>query len=133
MVPPMASTSFRAMLRPSPVPEKRRLGDASACANLSKMRPWNDSGTPGPKSSTSMRITAASVRMRISTSAPDGENLAAFDSRFVITWMKRSGSTRMRSSAGVPSNLKRTANSRAKAALASIACSINSAADELVV
>ena len=64
---------WRVMLRPRPVPSKRRDVEASACANFSKTRFRNASESPAPRSSTSTRTIVPSDRARTRTSPPSGE------------------------------------------------------------
>ena len=58
MPPPIISARRRAMVRPSPVPPKRRVVDTSACVNASKIASRRSAGIPTPVSCTTQRNTA---------------------------------------------------------------------------
>ena len=62
MVPPISSASWRVMVVPRPVPPKRRVVDASACAKGSKIRSRCWLAMPMPVSSTSSNSHPVPVR-----------------------------------------------------------------------
>ncbi len=93
-LPSIRSTIAFEMARPRPVPPFWRVSDESACENFWKMRWRNSSGIPGPLSLTSTRTRPACRPSSTSTVPCAGENLMALDSRLVITWSRRSLSTR---------------------------------------
>ena len=94
--PPISSTSWRTIDKPRPVPPKRRVVLSSACENASNTRDCASCGMPTPVSLTSTPSTTSSMpgcasRTRTTTS-PDGVNLIALPSRFVMICRRRSGS-----------------------------------------
>src|SRR2546426_38046 len=96
--PPMSATRRREIARPSPVPPKRRVIDASACVNSWKIVPSCSSGMPIPVSRT-RNCTAAPSPPRCVTLAdtstwPSSVNLIALPIRFMRTCRTRVGSPR---------------------------------------
>ena len=96
--PPMALTSWRAMVRPRPVPPCRRVVEGSAWVKASKSRCWASRGMPGPVSATETSSSVwpgpwASTVTAIRTS-PLSVNFTALDPRLAITWPSRVESPR---------------------------------------
>ena len=91
-------TSWRQMVRPSPVPPKRRVMDASACEKAWKM-PCSCSGAmPMPLSCTSKHSSGAAPGLAPSgpgwqrtrtTTSPCAVNLMALPTRLMSTWRSR--------------------------------------------
>ena len=90
--PPSLTTISRTMLRPKPVPPFCRESEASAWANLPKIRSRKASGIPAPRSITLMRRRRSSADTRTVTFPPRGENLVALERRFETTCINRSSS-----------------------------------------
>src|SRR6185369_11622647 len=81
MDPCIFSTICLEICNPSPVPPLLRVAEESACENFPKMRDRNSSGIPAPESFTEIRIFLPKRLVEIETIPPEGENLAALDSR----------------------------------------------------
>ena len=96
IVPPINSVSRLAMASPSPVPPNRRVVDASACENDSKIRSRTSSAMPMPVSLTSnlssRRPFTSPTTRTVTPTSPLSVNFTAFDTRFRSTWRSRPGS-----------------------------------------
>ena len=96
--PSSASTSWRVMARPSPVPPKRRLVEPSICWKAWKMRSCCSGGMPMPVSRTVKRMisrpspSVLSTRPMLSSTSPCSVNLRALDSRLRRIWCRRTRS-----------------------------------------
>ena len=91
--PPICSTSWREIASPSPVPPKRRVVEASACAKASKMTRLLSAGMPMPVSAMATRkVTASGVTASASTcteTSPRSVNLIALPTRLRRIWPSR--------------------------------------------
>ncbi len=99
IVPPISSTRRLEMARPSPVPPKRRVVDASTWLKEVKSRSIRSGGIPIPVSRTQSSsryepFPAASASTRTITS-PASVNLTPFESRFSSTCRRRAPSPRI--------------------------------------
>ena len=84
IVPPICWVSPRAMARPSPVPPKRRVVDASAWVNGWNRRACCASVMPIPVSATCTRRPSA-VPSTVMVTDPRSVNFTALAARLVIT------------------------------------------------
>ncbi len=96
--PPMRATRRAEMVKPRPVPPKRRVVETSAWVNGSKMDSSLSLGIPMPVSAT-LKWIAMEASDRDSTAAerttsPAGVNLTALPSRLTRIWRRRRGSPR---------------------------------------
>ena len=105
--PPSSLARARDPCRPSPRRDRGRRPARCPCpvasgspaaghpVELARTAPSSASGTPGPSSSTVSRdaVAVAAVRARIRIGAPGGAYLAAFSSRLVSAWSRKTGST----------------------------------------
>jgi hypothetical protein len=99
--PPIRSTSWRLIVRPRPVPPKRRVVELSACMKGWKMRDCCSASRPMPVSrthtcSSTSRSSCATGSMP-SVTSPWSVNLIALLPRLTITWRSRVGSPTSRS------------------------------------
>ncbi len=104
--PPKWPTMRRQIASPSPVPAGFSVSVSPTCRNFSKIRSWFSALIPTPLSSTSTRTVPASPVSRTSTRpVPGVQNLAAFDSRFRSTCIRRSRSARTTGTEGASARL----------------------------
>src|SRR5829696_4021274 len=99
MLPPWASTTDRAIVRPRPVPGIPLAG-ASPRKNFTNTRSCWSSGIPRPSSRTLTRTTPFSCSATTCTVPPSGEYLIALDRRLPTTCASRFGSPRTVSGVG---------------------------------
>ena len=98
MLPSINCTSERTIDRPSPVPPKRRVVEASAWENGAKISACCSGAMPIPVSRTSKHRleaaapAAAGAARTIRSTLPRSVNLIALASRLPSTWLIRSGS-----------------------------------------
>ena len=98
--PPIRSTSWRTMDRPSPVPPKRRVVEASACVKGVNRRASTSGLMPMPVSRTtnctSMRPSSRGAHSTVSCTPPRSVNLTALPSRLTRICRMRVMSPRSR-------------------------------------
>ena len=87
--PPISSTNWRQIVRPSPVPPNLRVVDVSACAKGLNNRSSSPSAMPMPVSITSKckatrAVFSCSTLSRMTTS-PSAVNFTPFDPKFRST------------------------------------------------
>ena len=95
MSPPSARANLRLMVRPRPVPPKRRWTLLSACTKGSKISAALSGAMPMPVSRTSKRSSAGSFEAsseRVTVTLPCSVNLIALPIRLVSTWRIRGAS-----------------------------------------
>ncbi|MNQ90313.1 hypothetical protein D3C85_1056490 [compost metagenome] len=96
--PSRASTSWRVMASPRPVPPKRRLVEPSICWKAWNMRSCWSSDMPMPVSRTAKRSTSRSSAAAVgsssteSSTSPCSVNFSALDSRLRSIWCRRTRS-----------------------------------------
>ena len=95
MVPFMASTSWREIVRPSPVPPNNFRVSSFPCVNSSKIRCCSPSDMPMPESLTVIRSFPSSASLALMPTPPDGVNLMALPQRFSNTCRNRRSSPRI--------------------------------------
>lgn len=121
MRPRMRATSSDEMVRPSPVPPKRRVVDASAWANASKMAACRSSGMPMPVSRTarcSCTPPADSPSLKTNTITwPCSVNLMALLTRLTSTWRSRPRSPMSTGTSGATSKERAMPFSRVRSGL----------------
>jgi hypothetical protein len=89
--PLWASTTARAIVRPSPVPSMARSCAAEARKNRSKSRLCSAAGTPIPVSETASTTSSPFAPSATTTRPPGGVNLTAFETRLSRSCPRRAG------------------------------------------
>ncbi len=129
MAPPCSSTMPRQMASPRPVPPTERTLLPSSCWNFLKSLPMSSGAMPRPRSVTRSSSCAPARRVVTCTVDPAGENLMAFESRFVTTCTMRSPSTRTWGRPRSTSDSMTMLRLSAKAAIPSTATETNSSTE----
>ena len=102
--PFIRDTSWRLIVRPSPVPPKRRVVEPSAWRKASKMRARLSLGTPTPVSSTPKQSRGPASCWAIVTATatcPVLVNFTALPIKLVRTWRMRTGSPNTRAGTSI--------------------------------